>query len=133
MPTAERPAFSQYKPGETGGVSLAAPFGGYLTQKGRCLGLMNGGRFTTMIWPTMARLSFNRQGLLLKDRRSGAVLRLGDYVEVSGGPLPPGVTHSLADDVLTESFPIECARWVGPWTVGIANPGFRRGQPPKTD
>lgn len=132
-PTAERPTFSQYKPGETGGVSLATPFGGHLTQKGRCLGLTNGDRFTTIIWPATARLSFDRRGLLLKDLRSGAAARLGSYIKITGGLLPAGTTHSLGEDVLTGGFPIECARWVGPWTIGIANPGFRRGRQLRTN
>lgn len=132
-PTAERPTFSQYKPGETGGVSLAAPFGGYLTQKGRCLGLTNGGRFTTMIWPATARLSFDRRGLLLRDLRSGVAARLSSYIKITGGLLPAGTTHSLGEDVLTGGFPIECARWVGPWTIGIVNPGFKTGRPLRTN
>lgn len=88
-------------------------------------------RFATIIWPDTARLSFDRNGLLLADQRSGAALRLGDYLEGTGGRLPPGVPHSIGDDILTESFPIECARRRGydGW-IGIVNAGFRKGRPP---
>lgn len=125
-----RPAFSSYRVGAPRPVTLTAPYAGYLTQKGRCLGLTIDGRFATIIWPETARLGFDRDGLLLTDQRSGAALRLGDYLEGTGGPLPPGVPHSIGDDILTESFPIECARRPGydGW-IGIVNPGFTKGRP----
>ena len=57
------------------------------------------------------------------------MLRLGDYLEGTGGPLPRGTPHSLGHDVLMETFPIECARWRGydGW-IGIVNPGFTQGR-----
>jgi hypothetical protein len=129
---ASRPVFSSYREGAARPVRLAAPYGGYLTQRGPCLGLTIDGRFATIIWPETARLRFDRRGLLLTDRRSGAALRLGDYLQGTGGPLPPGTPHSIADDILTETFPIECARWHGyeGW-IGIVNPGFTKGQRPR--
>jgi hypothetical protein len=130
-----RPVFPQYRPGETGGVRLTAPYGGILAQRGPCLGLLNGDLFTTMIWPETARLSFDERGLLLQDMRSGAAVRLGDWVSITGGPLPPGTQHALGEPVLTEQFALECARrpdlnrdgW-----IGIVNPGFRKGRAPRS-
>jgi hypothetical protein len=131
-PTASiRPTFSSYREGAARPVRLAAPYGGYLTQQGPCLGLTIGGRFATIIWPETARLSFDRRGLLLTDQHSGAALRLGDYLTGTGGPLPPGTPHDIGETTLTEGFPIECARWRGyaGW-IGIVNPGFTKGRPP---
>lgn len=127
-----RPAFSGYRPGATRPFTLTAPYGGILTQHGPCLGLTIGGRFATIIWPETARLGFDRRGLLLIDERSGAKLRLGDYLEGTGGPLPPGKSHDIGEGTLTESFPIECARWRGHdgW-IGIVNPGFTKARPPR--
>jgi hypothetical protein len=126
-----RPAFSSYRAGATRPFSLTAPYGGYLTQQGPCLGLTIDGRFATIIWPETARLTVDSGGLLLTDERSGARLRLGDYLQGTGGPLPPGARHSIGDDILTETFPVECARWHGydGW-IGIVNPGFRTVSPP---
>jgi len=130
--TDAHPTFSSYRAGAARPVVLTAPYGGLLTQQGKCLGLMIGGRFATIIWPETARLSFDGHGLLLSDQRSGATLRLGDYLEGTGGPLPPGMPHSIGDDILTETFPIECARRPGydGW-IGIVNAGFRKGRPPR--
>lgn len=128
-----RPAFSAYRAGAPRPVTLTAQYGGYLTQRGPCLGLTIGGRFATIIWPETARLGFDRRGLLLSDLgSSGPALRLGDYLTGTGGPLPPGVPHSIGDDILTEGFPIECARWHGceGW-IGIVNSGFGKGRPPR--
>jgi hypothetical protein len=127
-----RPAFSTYRPGAARPVRLAAPYGGYLTQRGPCLGLTIEGRFATIIWPETARLGFDRRGLLLSDERSGAALRLGEYLQGSGGPLPPDMPHDIGEFALTEGFPIECARWHGyeGW-IGIVNPGFGKGRPPR--
>jgi hypothetical protein len=127
-----RPVFSSYREGAARPVRLAAPYRGYLTQRGPCLGLTIDGRFATIIWPETARLSFDRRGLLLTDRRSGAALRLGDYLRGTGGPLPPGTPHDIGETTLTEAFPIECARWQGyeGW-IGIVNSGFTKGRPPQ--
>lgn len=127
---APRPAFSSYKAGASHPAAPITPYGGYLTQQGPCLGLTIDGRFATIVWPETARLASDQRGLLLTDRRSGAALRLGDYLEGTGGPLPTGTPHSLADDILTEPFPIECARWRGyaGW-IGIVNSGFTKGRP----
>ena len=126
-----RPALTSYRVGATRPVRLTAPYGGYLTQQGQCLGLLVQGRFAAIIWPETARLSFDGRGLVLAEGASGATLRLGDYLQGTGGPLPPGTPHSIGDDILTESFPIECARWRGydGW-IGIVNPGFAKAQPP---
>ncbi|MEA3011049.1 MAG: hypothetical protein QOJ91_2741 [Sphingomonadales bacterium] len=127
---APRPTFSAYRAGAPRPVTLTAPYGGYLTQRGPCLGLTIHGRFATIIWPETARLEFDRRGLLLSDTASGVTLRLGDYLVGTGGPLPRGVPHSIGDDILTEGFPVECARWYGyeGW-IGIVNSGFGKGQP----
>jgi hypothetical protein len=127
-----RPAFSSYREGATHPVTLTAPYGGYLTQQGPCLGLTIGGRFATIIWPETARLTSDSRGLLLTDQRSGAKLRLGDYLEGTGGPLPKGMPHDIGEVTLTEGFPIECARWRGydGW-IGIVNSGFTKGRPPR--
>lgn len=124
-----RPAFSSYRVDAPRPFRLTAPSGGTLTQRGPCLGLTIGGRFAAIIWPETARLGFDRGGLLLTDSRSGAALRLGDYLEGTGGPLPPNRPHLIGDDILTETFPIECARWRGydGW-IGIVNPGFTKGR-----
>ena len=127
-----RPAFSSYRADATRPFTLSAPYGGILTQQGKCLGLTIDGRFATIIWPETARLEFDWRGLLLTDSRSGAALRLGDYLEGTGGPLPPDTPHSIGDDILTDTFPIECARWRGydGW-IGIVNPGFKKGLRPQ--
>lgn len=133
--SSDRPAFPQYRAGQDGGVRLDAPFRGVLAQRGRCLGLANGDRFVTMIWPASARLSFDERGLLLRDAHSGAELRLGDWVEITGGPLPAGTRHALGWPVLTEDFAIECARRppdVEHGWIGVVNPGFRKRQPDQT-
>lgn len=125
-----RAAFSSYKADAIHPVSLTAPYAGYLTQQGPCLGLAIDGRFATIIWPETARLTSDSRGLVVTDERSGAKLRLGDYLQGTGGPLPQGMPHSIGDDILTETFPIECARRTGyeGW-IGIVNPGFTKGRP----
>lgn len=131
VPAADtRPAFSSYRVGVPRPFTLTAPYAGYLTQQGPCLGLTIDGRFATIIWPETARLTSDSRGLLLTDQRSAAALRLGDYLEGSGGPLPPGTPHDIGEATLTEAFPIECARWRGyaGW-IGIVNPGFTKGRP----
>jgi hypothetical protein len=130
-PAASAPvAFLQYLPGHDGGVRLTSPYGGILTQRGPCLGLLNGDLFTTIIWPETARLSFDARGLVLRDATSGTTARLGDWVEITGGPLPPGTEHDLSSPPLNEVMPIECARRPNTqrhgW-IGIANSGFRSG------
>lgn len=124
----------QYAPGQNGGVRLTAPYGGVLTRRGPCLGLLNGTLFTTMIWPETARLGFDRHGLVLRDLASGAAVRLGDWVEINGGPLPSGTVHDLGSPTLVRDFPIECARRPADlqdgW-IGVANPGFRKGTAPR--
>jgi hypothetical protein len=52
-----RPTFSAYRAGAPRPVTLTAPYAGYLTHQGPCLGLTIGGRFATVIWPETARLS----------------------------------------------------------------------------
>lgn len=127
-PPAERVSFLQFLPGQDGGVRLSAPYGGILTQRGPCLGLVNDDFFSTMIWPETARISYDRRGLLLHDTRSGASARLGDWIEITGGPLPPDASFQIGPPVLNYVMPIECARRPVPhrsgW-IGIANPGFR--------
>ncbi|MEA3065320.1 MAG: hypothetical protein QOJ27_1772, partial [Sphingomonadales bacterium] len=56
----------------------------------------------------------------------------GDYLNGTGGPLPPGTPHDIGETTLTEAFPIECARRHGydGW-IGIVNSGFTKGRPPR--
>lgn len=128
---AERVSFLQFLPGQDGGVRLSASYGGILTQRGPCLGLVKDGFFSTMIWPETARISYDRRGLLLRDTRGGASARLGDRLEITGGPLPPDASFQIGPPVLNYVMPIECARRPVPhrpgW-IGIANPGFRVGR-----
>jgi hypothetical protein len=126
------PVFLQYRPGQARVVRLTARYGGYLTQRGKCLGILNGDLFTTIFWPETAEFEFDRRGPLLKDRASGARLRLGDYVVMTGGPLPPGTRHPLGEFVLNVDTPMECAHYPGHqgW-LGMANPGFRKARPPR--
>jgi hypothetical protein len=128
----ERPVFVQYRPNDPNRVKLTGDYHGILKQRGSCLGLMSGGRFATIIWPATARLSFDQRGLLLRDTRSGSALRLGDYLQASGGPLPPDVDQPIGGSVLTVDMPIECAHWPGyaGW-IGIVNSGFTKGRPPR--
>jgi hypothetical protein len=122
-----RIAFLQFLPGEDGGLRLSAPFSGVLTERGPCLGLTNGDRFVTIVRPETARFSFDHRGLLLRDVQSGAALRLGDHVEITGGPLPRGARLDLGM-TLREVMPIECARrplGVDEGWIAIANPGVR--------
>jgi hypothetical protein len=133
QPPAERPSFLYFQPGKDAGVRLSAPFGGVFAQSGPCLGLVKDGFFSTVIWPETARISYDRRGLLLRDLRSGVSARLGDRIEGSGGPLPPGVHFELGPPVLNYVMRIECARrpipkdpaWTGPGWIAIVNPGFR--------
>lgn len=126
-PSSGRPMFPQYRPDDHSRPTLSAPYAGRLTQQGPCLGLVTDGRFTTIIWPETAQLSMDRRGLLLTDNRSGARLRLGDYLKGTGGPLPRGYQQPLGETVLREGFDIECARYPGydGW-IGIVNAGFRK-------
>lgn len=128
LPPAEKVSFLQFLPGQNGGVKLTGGYGGILTQRGPCLGLVKDDFFSTMIWPETARISYDRRGLLLHDTRSGASARLGDWIEITGGPLPPDASFQIGPPVLNYVMPIECARRPVPhrpgW-IGIANPGFR--------
>lgn len=132
VPAQERPAFIQYQAGQSAQYRLDAPDGGTLTQRGSCLGIVREGRFSTLIWPETVRIDFDTRGLVIKDTRGGAQVRLGDHVDFRGGPIPRGMTHALGDDVLSGGMPIDCARYPGyeGW-VAIVNPGFRKGRRPQ--
>lgn len=123
--TAQRPAFPKFLT-SADRIFTAASGGGYLTQRGPCLGLASrtGDNFRTVIWPDTANLTVDSGGLLITDSSNGAVIRLGDYVIVGGGALPPGTAQTLASQ-LTEPIPAECAG-----SVGTVNPGFRKATPP---
>lgn len=122
-----RPVFPQFRAGDPNRLKLSTSFSGRLTRRGPCLGLITDDRFTTIIWPETAQLSMDRRGLLLTDSRSGARLRLGDYLKGTGGPLPRGYQQPLGETVLREGFDLECARYPGydGW-IGIVNAGFRK-------
>lgn len=126
------PVFMQYRPGQNGRMTLGAPSGGVLTQRGKCLGIVpDNGRFATAIWPATARMEFDSDGLVIVDPQGGARVRLGDYVEFTGGPLPKATPYPLGDDVHTVDMPMECAHFPGydGW-ITIVNPGFRKGRHP---
>ncbi len=125
-PPGQAPAFPKFRTAGEDRILLTAAGGGFLTQRGRCLGLADrsGGNFRTMIWPETANLTVDSSGLLLTDSQSGAAVRIGDYIAIGGGALPAGAAASLAGQ-LTEPVPGECAA-----AVGSVNPGFRRVSPP---
>lgn len=120
--------FAQFGAGAQRPPYSAARYAGYFAQRGPCLGLLVEGRFATIIWPATARLRSDARGLILSDTQSGARLRLGDYIEGTGGAIPRSHPQSLGEPELTATFPIECARWpeYEGW-IGVLNPGFRRG------
>lgn len=123
------PVFMQYRPGQNGRITLEAPSGGVLTQRGKCLGIVReDGRFSTAIWPATARMERGAHGLVVIDQ-GGARVRLGDYVKFTGGPLPKGTPYPLGDDVHTIDMPMECAHYPGydGW-ITIVNPGFRKAR-----
>ena len=124
--SAERPVFVQYRPGQAARYRLAAAYSGVLTQRGPCLGAVRDGRFSTLIWPETARIAFGPAGLEVSEA-GGEPVRLGDTIEFTGGPLPPGMTHALGAGVLSVDTPMACARWPGydGW-LAIVNPGFRK-------
>jgi hypothetical protein len=128
--SANRPAFPRFSPGSPE-PPTAGSYAGYLSRKGPCLGLTVGGRFATVIWPRTARLRFDARGLIVSDSSSGASLRLGDWLVGEGGPLPPGYRQPLGEPELSETMPIECARYPGydGW-IATLRPGFRKGTPP---
>lgn len=118
--------FVQYRPGQAARYRLESPYYGVLTQRGPCLGVVRDGRFSTLFWPETARIHFGGDGLEISEA-GGERVRLGDMIEFTGGPLPPGMTHSLGADVLSVETPMACARYPGydGW-LAIVNPGFRR-------
>jgi hypothetical protein len=128
----ERPVFMQYLPGKAPLV-LKASAGGILTQRGPCLGvILDDGRFSTAVWPATARIEFDSHGLVVVDgREGGARVRLGDYVQFTGGPLPKGTRYPLGGDVHVVDMPMACAHYPGydGW-IAIVNPGFRKGRRP---
>lgn len=127
IPTSKRPAFPKFKVSDANRILLTGGGAGYLSQQGRCLGLAgpSGANFRTVIWPETANLSFDAEGLLLTDSASGAAVRLGDYISVGGGALPPGAAAPLASE-LTEAVPPECAA-----SVATVNPGFKKAVAPQ--
>lgn len=124
-PAHERSAFIQYRAGQSAPYQLDAPYGGTLTQRGPCLGIVREGRFSTLIWPETARIGFDRQGLVVSDARDGTKVRLGEYVQFTGGPLLQGMTHPLGGETLCTDMPIVCAQYPGydGW-IAIVNSGF---------
>lgn len=123
---AERPVFVQYRLGQAARYRLTAAYSGVLTQRGPCLGVVRDGRFSTLFWPETARISFGAGGFEVSEA-GGEPLRLGDTIEFTGGPLPPGMTHALGADALSVDTPMACAKYPGydGW-LAIVNPGFRR-------
>lgn len=113
-------AFPRFREAARNRIALTAEGRGYLAQRGRCLGLMGQGVFSTVVWPETARLSFDRDGLVVEDRESGAAVRLGDFLATSGGQLPAGLANDM-EPQLTEPVPAECAQ-----QVITVNPGFRK-------
>lgn len=84
--TAQRPAFPKFLT-SVDRIFTTASGGGYLTQRGSCLGLASrtGDNFRTVIWPDTANLTVDSGGLIVTDSSNGAAIRLGDYVIVGGG------------------------------------------------
>jgi hypothetical protein len=124
----ERPVFMQLRPGMAP-VALDGPSGGILFQQGPCLSLVGeDGRFATAVWPATARIEFDERGLAVIDGKSGGRVRLGEYVQFTGGPLPKGARYSFGDDLHVVGMPMDCARWPGydGW-IALVNPGFRKG------
>lgn len=126
MPAEHTLAFPKFRSADANRILPTAAGGGYLTQRGQCLGLAgrSGGGFRTVIWPETASLTFDAQGPIITDSQSGAVARLGDYLAIGGGVLPAGAAARLAPE-LTEPVPAECLG-----AVGTVNPGFRRASSP---
>jgi hypothetical protein len=125
----ERPVFMRYLPGKAP-VELNAPWGGVLAQRAQCLGVIgDDGRFATAVWPATARIEFDARGLVVVDGEGPGRVRLGDYVQFSGGPLPTGTRYPLGGDVHVVEMPMACAKWPGydGW-IAIVNPGFRKRQ-----
>lgn len=123
---AERPVFVQYRPGQAARYRLTAAHSGVLTQRGPCLGVVRDGRFSTLFWPETARIMFDDTGLEVSEP-GGEPVRLGDTIEFTGGPLPPGMTHPLGEGVFSVGTPMACAKYPGydGW-LAVVNPGFRR-------
>jgi hypothetical protein len=65
-------------------------------------------------------------GLVVIDTAGGGRVRLGDYVEFTGGPIQAGTEFPFGET------PIECAVWPGydGW-LAIVNPGFRAAPAPR--
>ena len=100
-------------------IALDAKVFGTLTLKGRCLGIGKDGDYlATIVWPETARLSYDSQGLLITDRSTGSIIRVGDYFEGGGGAASSDAPISAR---LSEAIPAEC---VG--TIISLNPGFQK-------
>jgi hypothetical protein len=116
-----RPAFPTRvaaSPGEWN-IALEAKVFGTLMLKGRCLGIGKDGEYlATIIWPETARLLHDRQGLLIRDRSTDTIIRIGDYLEGGGGA---AFSNAPISAVLTEALPTECGG-----TVISLNPGFQK-------
>jgi hypothetical protein len=118
----------QYRPGQNGRITLSAPYGGLLTQRGKCLGITrDDGKFATLVWPASARMEADGRGFAIVDTTGKGRVRLGDYLVFTGGPLPAGTIYPFGDDVHTVDMPMECAHRPGydGW-IAIVNPGFRK-------
>ena len=91
------------------------------------------GRFATAVWPATARIEFDARGLVVIDGQGPGRVRLGDYVQFAGGPLPRGTRYPLGDDVHVVGMPMACAQYPGydGW-IAIVNPGFRKARRPWT-
>lgn len=127
----ERPVFMQYLPGKAP-VALDAPSGGILTQRAQCLGVIGeDGRFATAVWPATARIEFDAPGLVVVDGEGAGRVRLGDYVQFTGGRLPRGTQYPLGGEVHVVDMPMACAHYPGydGW-IAIVNAGFRKGRHP---
>lgn len=134
QPEDERPVFIQYRPGQSARFRLDAPYEGILTQKGPCLGVVRDGRFSTLIWPERARMEFDAKGPVVRDGRSGARLRPGEYLKFTGGPIPQGMVHPFGEDALNVDMPMKCAHFPGYYGwIAIVNPGFRKASPPRNE
>ncbi|HEX8578675.1 MAG TPA: hypothetical protein VF655_03665 [Allosphingosinicella sp.] len=119
--------FLQLRAGEKSPLRAPAPAGGVLTQRGQCLGVVGSdGRFATAYWPSNARMEVDAEGLVVIDGAGGGRVRLGDYLEFTGGAIPAGTEFQLGDT------PIECAVWPGydGW-LAILNPGFHAAPAPR--
>lgn len=128
LPGLTAPAFPRLKPLPPGEerILLLAGVGGYLTQRGRCLGLSprKGAEFSTLIWPDTARLKLDGRGYYVEERGTGTVARLGDWLSGGGGMAPYEMAEEL-ETQLTEPVPLECRG-----RMFSLNPGFKAGSAP---